>query len=210
MLKSDSILSFVRNLPCRFFDITPLGQILNRFSADTNIIDQVRKRPRRMCFIILELMAWKIIFGCAHQETTFESAGVCGPGARFSKTTVKFVISLTLICVCMLRWITIDNPSSRNINKWSLGLEKKKMINIFLCIYNIFCVVVLCCAVLWKMCRVSVTGNHRDNFVRLVCPIVCSVLPRCAHFRFHTEVPQQYSCSRHYCINEIINVAHVC
>lgn len=26
----------------RFFDVTPLGQILNRFSADTNIIDQVR------------------------------------------------------------------------------------------------------------------------------------------------------------------------
>ncbi len=28
----------------RFFDVTPLGQILNRFSADTNIIDQVRER----------------------------------------------------------------------------------------------------------------------------------------------------------------------
>lgn len=27
----------------RFFDITPLGQILNRFSADTNIIDQVQQ-----------------------------------------------------------------------------------------------------------------------------------------------------------------------
>lgn len=25
----------------RFFDVTPLGQILNRFSADTNVIDQV-------------------------------------------------------------------------------------------------------------------------------------------------------------------------
>ena len=28
--------------PFRFFDITPLGLIINRFSADTNIIDQVR------------------------------------------------------------------------------------------------------------------------------------------------------------------------
>lgn len=30
----------------RFFDITPLGQILNRFSADTNIIDQVKMDER--------------------------------------------------------------------------------------------------------------------------------------------------------------------
>lgn len=32
---------FVSNLFNRFFDMTPLGLILNRFSADTNIIDQV-------------------------------------------------------------------------------------------------------------------------------------------------------------------------
>lgn len=30
----------------RFFDVTPLGQILNRFSADTNIIDQVRNNQQ--------------------------------------------------------------------------------------------------------------------------------------------------------------------
>lgn len=35
---------FITNhFPLRFFDITPLGQILNRFSADTNIIDQVQQ-----------------------------------------------------------------------------------------------------------------------------------------------------------------------
>lgn len=34
--------------PFRFFDITPLGLIINRFSADTNIIDQVRFEIRRL------------------------------------------------------------------------------------------------------------------------------------------------------------------
>lgn len=34
-------LLFGFNLSNRFFDMTPLGLILNRFSADTNIIDQV-------------------------------------------------------------------------------------------------------------------------------------------------------------------------
>lgn len=37
--KSDNTFAF--NLFHRFFDMTPLGLILNRFSADTNIIDQV-------------------------------------------------------------------------------------------------------------------------------------------------------------------------
>ncbi|XP_028304430.1 ATP-binding cassette sub-family C member 9 isoform X2 [Gouania willdenowi] len=34
------LLNKIIHAPIRFFDITPLGQILNRFSADTNIIDQ--------------------------------------------------------------------------------------------------------------------------------------------------------------------------
>ncbi|XP_061922297.1 ATP-binding cassette sub-family C member 9 isoform X2 [Entelurus aequoreus] len=36
----DNLLNKIIHAPLRFFDITPLGQILNRFSADTNIIDQ--------------------------------------------------------------------------------------------------------------------------------------------------------------------------
>ncbi|XP_030575794.1 ATP-binding cassette sub-family C member 9 isoform X1 [Archocentrus centrarchus] len=35
-----NLLNKIIHAPVRFFDITPLGQILNRFSADTNIIDQ--------------------------------------------------------------------------------------------------------------------------------------------------------------------------
>ncbi|XP_051544327.1 ATP-binding cassette sub-family C member 9-like isoform X3 [Myxocyprinus asiaticus] len=35
-----NLLNKIIYAPIRFFDITPLGQILNRFSADTNIIDQ--------------------------------------------------------------------------------------------------------------------------------------------------------------------------
>ncbi|XP_039524024.1 ATP-binding cassette sub-family C member 9 isoform X4 [Pimephales promelas] len=34
------LLNKIIHAPIRFFDVTPLGQILNRFSADTNIIDQ--------------------------------------------------------------------------------------------------------------------------------------------------------------------------
>ncbi|KAJ8245701.1 hypothetical protein GJAV_G00273560 [Gymnothorax javanicus] len=36
-----NLLNKIIHAPLRFFDVTPLGQILNRFSADTNIIDQV-------------------------------------------------------------------------------------------------------------------------------------------------------------------------
>uniref|UniRef100_A0AAY4EVS8 ATP-binding cassette, sub-family C (CFTR/MRP), member 9 n=1 Tax=Denticeps clupeoides TaxID=299321 RepID=A0AAY4EVS8_9TELE len=35
-----NLLNKIIHAPLRFFDVTPLGQILNRFSADTNIIDQ--------------------------------------------------------------------------------------------------------------------------------------------------------------------------
>uniref|UniRef100_H2MRJ2 ATP-binding cassette, sub-family C (CFTR/MRP), member 9 n=1 Tax=Oryzias latipes TaxID=8090 RepID=H2MRJ2_ORYLA len=35
-----NLLNKILHAPIRFFDVTPLGQILNRFSADTNIIDQ--------------------------------------------------------------------------------------------------------------------------------------------------------------------------
>ncbi|KAM8884578.1 ATP-binding cassette sub-family C member 9 isoform 2-T4 [Synchiropus picturatus] len=35
-----NLLNKIIHAPIRFFDITPLGQILNRFSADTNTIDQ--------------------------------------------------------------------------------------------------------------------------------------------------------------------------
>ncbi|CAN9508515.1 unnamed protein product [Ophioblennius macclurei] len=35
-----NLLNKIIHAPIRFFDITPVGQILNRFSADTNIIDQ--------------------------------------------------------------------------------------------------------------------------------------------------------------------------
>ncbi|KAK5849384.1 hypothetical protein PBY51_009030 [Eleginops maclovinus] len=35
-----NLLNKIIHAPIRFFDITPLGQIINRFSADTNIIDQ--------------------------------------------------------------------------------------------------------------------------------------------------------------------------
>uniref|UniRef100_A0A3Q2T544 ATP-binding cassette, sub-family C (CFTR/MRP), member 9 n=1 Tax=Fundulus heteroclitus TaxID=8078 RepID=A0A3Q2T544_FUNHE len=35
-----NLLNKIIHAPIRFFDVTPLGQILNRFSADTNIIDQ--------------------------------------------------------------------------------------------------------------------------------------------------------------------------
>ncbi|KAM9327438.1 LOW QUALITY PROTEIN: ATP-binding cassette sub-family C member 9 [Pholidichthys leucotaenia] len=35
-----NLLNKIIHAPIRFFDITPLGQILNRFSADTNVIDQ--------------------------------------------------------------------------------------------------------------------------------------------------------------------------
>ncbi|XP_068611090.1 LOW QUALITY PROTEIN: ATP-binding cassette sub-family C member 9 [Brachionichthys hirsutus] len=37
-----NLLNKIIHAPIRFFDVTPLGQILNRFSADTNVIDQVR------------------------------------------------------------------------------------------------------------------------------------------------------------------------
>lgn len=41
----------------RFFDVTPLGQILNRFSADTNIIDQVRERRTERDFFEVSSMS---------------------------------------------------------------------------------------------------------------------------------------------------------
>ncbi|RXM98380.1 ATP-binding cassette sub-family C member 9 [Acipenser ruthenus] len=44
--------------PIRFFDITPLGQILNRFSADTNIIDQSLTRSTLLCLSAIGVIAF--------------------------------------------------------------------------------------------------------------------------------------------------------
>lgn len=51
-------LLFGFNLSNRFFDMTPLGLILNRFSADTNIIDQVD------ISIYSVLLSWLHQFSC--------------------------------------------------------------------------------------------------------------------------------------------------
>lgn len=39
-LKPAAVLPFLSSLPPRLFETTPLGSILNRFSTDTNTIDQ--------------------------------------------------------------------------------------------------------------------------------------------------------------------------
>ncbi|CAB1346304.1 unnamed protein product, partial [Coregonus sp. 'balchen'] len=43
-----NLLNKIIHAPIRFFDVTPLGQILNRFSADTNIIDQTESDQQRI------------------------------------------------------------------------------------------------------------------------------------------------------------------
>ncbi|KAM6985868.1 ATP-binding cassette sub-family C member 9 [Aplochiton taeniatus] len=60
-----NLLNKIIHAPIRFFDITPLGQILNRFSADTNIIDQhipptleSLTRSTLLCLSAIGVIAW--------------------------------------------------------------------------------------------------------------------------------------------------------
>lgn len=57
--------------PLRFFDITPLGQILNRFSADTNIIDQVG--GPHVCDSLPQSRNMTVVFSHQHIPPTLES-----------------------------------------------------------------------------------------------------------------------------------------
>lgn len=81
----------------RFFDITPLGQILNRFSADTNIIDQVSTRHVTSG----SLTAWQVVLIQIFIESFF---------SQHIPPTLESLTRSTLLCLSAIGVISSITP----------------------------------------------------------------------------------------------------
>lgn len=78
--------------PLRFFDITPLGQILNRFSADTNIIDQVQQ-------------IW-----CKLMQSDQSKSEYTPPPSQHIPPTLESLTRSTLLCLSAIGVISCITP----------------------------------------------------------------------------------------------------
>ncbi len=76
----------------RFFDVTPLGQILNRFSADTNIIDQVSERQTERDLFDSSVKYVSFILSPLRYEQPLVSTQTCD----LSSAVVNIIVSMRL------------------------------------------------------------------------------------------------------------------
>uniref|UniRef100_A0A8C9FC43 ATP-binding cassette sub-family C member 9 n=1 Tax=Pavo cristatus TaxID=9049 RepID=A0A8C9FC43_PAVCR len=72
--------------PIRFFDMTPLGLILNRFSADTNIIDQVDVSIYSIYYILALDVTAAILFSCLRDLQELDDSTQLPLLCHFSET----------------------------------------------------------------------------------------------------------------------------
>lgn len=69
------LLSAVLRLPMTFFDVTPLGRILNRFAKDVDVCDNVLPHVLRMFIAMTFGVSFKDLFYAGHEfgEVSFAS-----------------------------------------------------------------------------------------------------------------------------------------
>lgn len=106
----------------RFFDITPLGQILNRFSADTNIIDQVRTNQQLFFFLLVLLWPSSAeVWALSHGDVSTASSSKRVPVSVCCDMQKCNMLVLILIS-CPLSVSLLHSPCSTFLLHWSLSL----------------------------------------------------------------------------------------